>query len=93
MLVSRQPRVAVSSQRLVLRRQVMALAVLAQVVAVALGEGARARGQAGLDDCLGADPVAEGVLAVLDDGLAGVVAIVGVAGLAGSDWGVVNQVQ
>lgn len=92
-LVSREPRVAIPSQGLVLSRQIHALAVLAEVRAVALGEGAGALGETRLDDCLGRNPVGEGILAVLDDSLGGVVAVVGVAGLAGSDGGVVDQVE
>lgn len=60
---------------------------------MALGEGAGALGETRLDDCLGGDPVSEGILAVLDDGLGRIVAVVGIAGLAGSDGGVVDQVE
>lgn len=60
---------------------------------MALGEGARALGHVGLDNRLGGDPVAQGILAVLNDGLAGLIAIVGVAGLTRSDGSVVDQVE
>lgn len=92
-LVRRQPRVPVPRHRRVLAGEIDALGALADVVPVALGEGARALRQAGLDDGLGADPVAEGVLAVLDDGLAGVVAVVGLARFAGGHGVVVDQVE
>lgn len=92
-LVSREPRIAIPSQGMVLCRQIHALVVLVEVRAVALGEGAGALGETRLDDCLGGDPVGEGILAVLNDGLGGIVAIVGVAGLAGSDGSVVDQVE
>ena len=92
-LVSWEPRVTVPGQGLILSGQIHALAVLADVGAVALGEGAGALGETRLDDCLGGDPVGEGILAVLDDGLGGIVAVVGVAGFAGSDGGVVDQVE
>lgn len=93
MLVGWKPRVAIPGQGLVLCRQIDALAVLAEVGAVALGEGAGALRETRLDHGLGGDPVGEGILAVLDDGLGGIVAVVGVAGLARSDGGVVDQVE
>ena len=39
------------------------------------------------------DPVGEGVLAILDDGLGSLVAIVGVASLTWSDRGVVDELE
>lgn len=91
MLVGREPGVPVTGQRLVLLREVDAASL--DTFLATLGEGARALGQAGLDDRLGVHPVAEGVLAVLDDGLAGVVAVVCLAGLTGGHGSVVDQVQ
>ena len=59
----------------------------------ALRESTRALGQTGLNDGLGVHPVAEGILAVLNDGLAGVVAVICLAGLTGGHGGVIDQVQ
>ena len=91
-LVRREPGVPVAGHGLILLGEVNALAVL-DVIAVALGESARALRQAGLDNRLGGDPVAECVLTVLDDRLAGVVAVVCLASLAGSHGRVIDQVQ
>lgn len=92
MLVSGEPGVAVSSHGLVLVGEINTLAAL-NGVAVALGESTRALGEAGLDDRLGSDPVAERILAVLNDGLASIVTIIGVAGLTGRYGSVVDQVE
>lgn len=71
----------------------MALAASADVVSATLGESARAGGKLGRDGGVGGDPVGEGVLAVLDDGLAGLVAVIGLTGLARGDRGVVNELE
>lgn len=76
---------------LVLTGKVVTLAGVAG--STALGESAGASGQAGLDGGVLLDPVGEGILAVLDDGLGGLVAVVGLAGLAGSDRGVVDELE
>lgn len=85
-----QARLAVL-ERLVLAGKVVTLAGVAG--STALGESARAGGKAGLDGGVLLDPVGEGILAVLDDGLGGLVAVVGLAGLAGSDGGVVDELE
>lgn len=79
-------------ERGVLLGQIMALAV-AEVVAAALGETAGAGGELGRDGSVGADPAGEGILAVLDDGLAGLVAVVGGTGLARGDGGVIDELE
>jgi hypothetical protein len=71
----------------------MALGVALDVVLAALGQGARAGAQAGAHGGLLLDPVGECVLAVLDDRLGGLVAVVGGAGLAGGDGGVVDELE
>lgn len=63
------------------------------VVTAALGQGSCTGREAGLDSCVLLDPVGESVFAILDDGLGCLVAIVSIAGLAGSDWGVVNKLE
>src|SRR3569833_30068 len=80
-------------ERSVLAREVVTLGAGLDVVAAALREHAGAVRQLGRDGGLLGDPVGERVLAVLDDGLAGLVAVVGGAGLAGRDGGVVDQLE
>ncbi len=71
----------------------LALGARLDVVAAARGERARAGGELGGHGRVLGDPVGKGVLAVLDDGLAGFVAVVGGAGFAWGDWGVVDQLE
>ena len=85
-LRSRNPQVAIVP---VLAAQVNALLALLPSLAQRPGAG----GQFALDGRVLLDPVRERVLAVLDDGLAGLVAVVGIAGLAGSDGRVVDEFQ
>lgn len=66
---------------------------LVEVVPATLGQGARPGGQLGRHGGVGGDPVGQGVLAVLDDGLAGLVAVVGLACLARGDGGVVDEFE
>jgi hypothetical protein len=58
-----------------------------------LGESARASGELGADSSVLLDPVGESILAVLDDSLGGLVAVVGLASLTRGDRGVVNQLE
>jgi hypothetical protein len=78
-------------ERLVLAGEVVALTGVAG--SATLGESARAGGELGADGGVLLDPVGEGILAILDDGLGGLVAVVGLAGLAGGDRGVVDQLK
>ena len=78
-------------ERLVLAGEVVALTGVAGCAT--LGESARASGKLGADGGVLLDPVGEGILAVLDDGLGGLVAVVGLAGLARSDRGVVDELE
>ena len=71
----------------------MALTASADVVSSALREGTRAGGELGRDSGVGGDPVGEGILAVLDNGLAGLIAVVGGASLARGDGSIVNQLE
>ena len=75
----------------VLRRQVDGVGLGAGLAA--LRERARARAEVALDGRVLLDPVRERVLAVLDDRLAGFVAVVGVARLARRHRRVVDQLQ
>ena len=71
----------------------MALSIVSNDVAAALREVACTGGQLGVDGGVGIDPVGERVLAILDDGLAGFVAVICGTGLAWGDWGVINQLE
>jgi hypothetical protein len=77
----------------VLSGQVVTLVAGGNVGATALGQGPGAGGELRGDGGVSGDPVSEGVLAVLDDGLAGLVAVVGGTGLAGGDGGVVDELE
>lgn len=91
---SRDPLVTVVERR-VLGREVVAVALGAGLdeVAATGGQRAGAGGELGGHGGVLADPVGQRVLAVLDDGLAGLVAVVGRPGLAGRHGRVVNQLQ
>jgi hypothetical protein len=78
-------------ERLVLAGEVVALTGVAG--SATLGESARAGGELGADGGVLLDPVGEGILAILDDGLGGLVAVVGLASLTRGDRGVVNQLE
>ena len=58
-----------------------------------LGQIPRAGRQLRRDGCVGRHPVGEGILAVLDDGLAGLVSVVRGPGLAGRDGRVVDELE
>lgn len=90
--VTRDPRAAVVEGH-VLAGQVMAFATVANVVPAALRQGAGAGGELGGNGGVLGDPVGEGILAILNDGLAGLVSIVGSPGLARGDGSVINQLQ
>lgn len=77
----------------VLLGEVMALTAVADVVAAALGQAAGAGGELGRDGGVGADPAGESILAVLDDGLAGLVAVIGGAGLTRGNRGVIDELE
>ena len=78
---------------LVLGRQIMAFVSSVNVGATALRQGSRTgrklRGHSGI----GSNPVGEGILAVLDNGLASLVTVVGSASLAGSDRSVIDELE
>lgn len=83
----------VLAPRAVLLGQVVTLLAVGDVVAAALGQTAGAGGELGGDGSVGADPAGEGILAVLDNSLAGLVAVIGGAGLTRSDGGVVDELE
>jgi hypothetical protein len=85
MLASRDPGITV----LILATEIHTLLSLLPPLAQSPG----ALGDFALDGSILLDPVGEGVFAVLDDGLAGLVAIVGIAGLAWCDWGVIDELE
>lgn len=76
---------------LVLAGEVVALTGVAG--SATLGESARAGGKLGADGGVLLDPVGESILAVLDDGLGGLVAVVGLASLTRGDRGLVDQLE
>ncbi len=77
----------------VLARQIMALCVVGSVVTATLGEVACTGGELWIHGSLGVDPVGESVLTILNDRLAGLIAIVSSAGLTRGDWGVVDKLE
>jgi hypothetical protein len=86
------PRATVVERR-ILAGKVVTFVPVTDVGPAALRQGARAGGKLGGDDSVGLDPVGKGIFAVLDDGLASLIAIVGSAGLAGSDGSVVDKLE
>ena len=79
------------TEGLVLAGEVVALTGVAGCAT--LGKSARASGELGADGSVLLDPVGESILAVLDDGLGGLVAVVGLASLTRGDRGVVDQLE
>lgn len=71
----------------------MAIVTSGDVGAATLRQSARSGGELGRDNSLSGDPVSERILAVLDDSLAGLVAVVRVAGLAGRNRGVIDELK
>jgi len=91
-LAGRDPKAGLA----VLERLVLAGKVVARTGvtgSATLGESARASGELGADSSVLLDPVGESILAVLDDSLGGLVAVVGLASLTRGDRGVVNQLE
>jgi hypothetical protein len=80
-------------ERSILAGEVVALAPIADVVTATLGQIARSGRQLRGHGGISGNPVGEGVLAILDNGLASLVSIVGSAGLAGSNGGIINQLN
>jgi hypothetical protein len=74
----------------VLAAQVDALSI---AVCSPLAQSPATLGKLALDRGILLDPVREGILAVLDDCLAGLISIVGVAGLAWGDGGVIDKFE
>jgi hypothetical protein len=91
-LAGRDPKAGLAVlERLVLAGEVVALTSVAG--SATLGKSARASGELGADGGVLLDPVGESILAVLNDGLGGLVAVVGLASLTRGDRGVVNQLE
>lgn len=90
-LAGRDPEARLAVHGLVLAGEVVTLTSVAGCAT--LGKSARAGGELGADGSVLLDPVGESILAVLDDSLGGLVAIVGLASLAGSDGGVVDELE
>lgn len=91
MLACGDPAVAVVLQWLVLSSEVHALTL--SILLPSLAQRARTDRQRRLDHGVGRHPIGQGIFAVLDDGLGGLVSIISVAGLPGSDGIVVNELQ
>ena len=79
------------TEGLVLAGEVVALTGVAGCAT--LRKSARAGGELGADGSVLLDPVGKSILAVLDDGLGGLVAVVGLASLTRGDRGVVDQLE
>lgn len=91
-LAGRDPEAGLAvTEGLVLAGEVVAFTGVARCAT--LGESARASGELGADGSVLLDPVGQSILAVLDDGLGSLVAVVGLAGLAGGDRGVVDELE
>lgn len=88
-LAGRDPETALA----VLHGCVLAGEVDGLALVAALRESAGTDGELGGDGGVLLDPVGESVLTVLDDSLGGLVAVVCVAGLAGGDRGVVDELE
>jgi len=86
------PAVALARHSLVLLAEIVALAV-GDLALSPLAQGACAGAQASFDGGLALHPVREGVLAVLDDRLGGLVAVVGGARFTGGHGGVVDELE
>lgn len=71
----------------------MTLTTVGDLVLAALAKSSGACGQAGLDCRFALDPVGESILTVLDDGLRGLVSVIGCTRLAWCDWGIINEVE
>jgi hypothetical protein len=80
-------------ERSILTGEIMTLAVALNVVAAALAKRAGTSRELGADSSVLGYPVGESVFAVLDDSLGGFVAVVGLAGLAWGDWGIVDELK
>jgi hypothetical protein len=91
-LAGRDPQTALTVlEWLVLVGEVDGLAGV--TICAALRKRACACGELGADSCVLLNPVGERILAILDDGFAGLVAIVCLASLAWSDRGLVNELE
>lgn len=75
----------------ILAGKIDTLGVALDVVTAALRECAGTGRELGIDGSVGGNPVGESVLAVLDDGLRCLISIIGSAGLAWGNWGIVNE--
>ena len=80
-------------QWLVLAREVMTLGIALNVVAAALRECAGAGREVGRDLGVGGNPVGEGILAVLDDGLGCLISVISSTSLTWGDWGVIDELE
>ena len=93
MRASWDPEAGVTVKRSVLACEIVALSVALNIVAAALRQSARACRELGRDGGIGSDPVGEGILAVLNDGLGSLVSVIGWTSLTWGDRGVVNELQ
>lgn len=77
----------------ILAREIVTLVAGANVVSAAGREVARTGGKLGGDGGVGGNPAGQCIFAVLDDGLAGLVAVIGGASLTRSDRAIVNELE
>ncbi|KAI6761246.1 hypothetical protein HG531_001799 [Fusarium graminearum] len=80
-------------QRHVLAREVVSLTPSADVVSASLRQCAGTGGQLGRNDGIGRDPAGESILTVLDNGLASLIAIVGLSGFTRCNGSVVDKLE
>lgn len=80
-------------ERDVLAREIMSLAPSTDVVSASLRQSSCAGRELGRDNSIRRNPVGESILAVLNNSLAGLVSVISLASLAGSDWGVINELE
>jgi hypothetical protein len=77
----------------ILTGEIVTLTSVADVVTTSLRQSTGAGREFGRNDSVGSNPVRQGVFAVLDNGLASLISVVGLAGLAGSDRGVIDKLE
>jgi hypothetical protein len=80
-------------ERDVLAREIMSLASSTDVVSASLRKSSCAGRELGRDNSIRCNPVGESILAVLNNSLAGLVSVISLASLAGSDWGIVDELE
>lgn len=71
----------------------MPLAPSTDVVSASLRQSSCAGRELGGHNSIRCNPVGESILAILNNGLAGLVSVISLASLTGGDWGVVDEFE